>query len=33
MDVYNNTIFESNLYKINKDNCELWNKISLNKAE
>ena len=33
MDVYNNTIFESNLYKINKDNCELWNKMSLNKAE
>ena len=32
MDVYNYSIFESKFYKINKDNCELWNKFSLNKA-
>ena len=33
MDVYNDTIFESKFYEINKDNCDFWNLVSLNKAE
>jgi hypothetical protein len=33
MDVYNDTIFESKFYEINKNNCDFWNLMSLNKAE